>query len=157
MSKRIDISGKKYNMLTVIEYSYTHNGRAYWKCKCDCGNETFVNSQYIKNGSVKSCGCLKTLVQQSEEVIKKKTKTLINSLVEGTSLILLNDNIRTNNKSGVRGVSWSEKKGKWYACIGFQGRNINLGYYDDINDAHKARKLAENQIWGTVKNMVIKE
>lgn len=32
----------------------------YWLCKCECGNETIVSAQHLKNGHTKSCGCLHT-------------------------------------------------------------------------------------------------
>lgn len=147
MAERNDLTGEKFNMLTVIEYSHTQKGRAYWKCKCDCENETFANSQNLKFNKVKSCGCLSLKVQQSEDVVRKKTKSYLASCVEGTSTILLNNNIRSNNNSGFRGVSWNKSRGKWYACIGFQGKNINLGLHSDIQDAIKARKIAEEKLW----------
>lgn len=37
---------------------YDNRKRIVWRCECDCGNEAFVNSCYLKNGHTKSCGCL---------------------------------------------------------------------------------------------------
>ena len=59
MSKRIDITGNKYNMLTVIGVDKQINGIVYWWCKCDCGKITSVRGANLKNGCVKSCGCLR--------------------------------------------------------------------------------------------------
>lgn len=50
--------GKKFNRLTVIEYS-TSNKK--WKCRCDCGKITFVGGYSLQNGITKSCGCLKDI------------------------------------------------------------------------------------------------
>lgn len=58
MSKRIDLTGNKYNLLTVVGYSHTENGNAVWRCKCECGNETLVRGSNLKSNAVKSCGCL---------------------------------------------------------------------------------------------------
>ena len=52
-----DIVGNKYNRLKVLEYAYTKNKRAYWKCLCDCGNEVVVNGKNLRNGLTQSCGC----------------------------------------------------------------------------------------------------
>ena len=61
MGKLIDLTGKRFGKLTVISFAGTkHIGKqaiATWKCKCDCGNETIVNSQDIRTGHTKSCGC----------------------------------------------------------------------------------------------------
>lgn len=59
MSEFIDITGNKYNMLTVLELRRNANGVNMWLCKCDCGNETFVRASNLKSGAVKSCGCLR--------------------------------------------------------------------------------------------------
>lgn len=48
--------GDKYNYLTVIGKS---EKKKYWVCQCDCGNTTEVLDSLLKNGSTKSCGCLK--------------------------------------------------------------------------------------------------
>lgn len=59
MGNFIDLTGQKFGRLTVIkrvENSKTKG--ALWLCKCDCGNETIVQSGNLKNGNSKSCGCL---------------------------------------------------------------------------------------------------
>jgi hypothetical protein len=58
MAVREDLQGQKFNRLNVVEYHGTIKGKAMWKCKCICGNESVVASGNLKNGNVKSCGCL---------------------------------------------------------------------------------------------------
>lgn len=59
MSKKIDITGNKFNRWTVIcrEDSNVHS-QSMWKCLCDCGNIKTVAGFNLKNGASKSCGCL---------------------------------------------------------------------------------------------------
>lgn len=57
MSQRIDLTWKIFGKLTVLEYAYTKNNKAYWKCRCDCGNFCDVPAQTLLNGTVTSCGC----------------------------------------------------------------------------------------------------
>lgn len=59
--KRLDLSGQKYGMLTAIEHTRTNkkNGMAFWKCKCDCGNESEVALGNLRSGHTMSCGCNK--------------------------------------------------------------------------------------------------
>jgi len=60
MPKIIDLTGKKFNMLTAIKLTGKKSrAGVYWLCKCDCGNSTEVVSCNLKSGGVKSCGCLK--------------------------------------------------------------------------------------------------
>ncbi len=42
-------------------------------------------------------------------------------------------------------MSWHKGKKKWCASIGYQGKQIYLGAYDNLDDAIKARKKAENE------------
>ena len=55
----VDFTGQIFGRLTVIEKTDRRsNGSIVWKCKCDCGNETFVRSSSLRNESTQSCGCL---------------------------------------------------------------------------------------------------
>ena len=59
MSKFIDITGNKYNKLTVIKRVTSRiKGVPRWLCQCECGNYTEVDGRNLKNNAVKSCGCL---------------------------------------------------------------------------------------------------
>lgn len=57
----IDITGKKFGHLTVLERVSTPehctSSGAYFKCKCDCGNEKIIMGKSLRNGSTKTCGC----------------------------------------------------------------------------------------------------
>ncbi len=67
MRKTLDLIGKQFGRLTVIEYARTNkSNNSMWKCKCSCGNIKIVNSQKLRAGTTKSCGCL-----NSELVIKR--------------------------------------------------------------------------------------
>lgn len=59
----------------------------------------------------------------------------------------INVGIRSNNTSGVTGVSWHKTFGKWKSQIGYNGECIVLGYFKDFDDAVKARKEAEDKYY----------
>lgn len=47
-----------------------------------------------------------------------------------------------NSSSGVRNVSWCKTKRRWHVQISHNGRSINGGYFDSIEDAtHAAEAL----------------
>lgn len=52
----------------------------------------------------------------------------------------------SNNTSGHTGVSWNKKCGAWGAHITHKRRAINLGLFQDIDDALSARKKAESDL-----------
>lgn len=58
-----DLTNKKFGRLLVLgvgEPFVNKNGQKSkrWLCKCDCGNMTNVRTTHLKNGAIKSCGCI---------------------------------------------------------------------------------------------------
>lgn len=64
---------------------------------------------------------------------------------------LRNQGFRTNNTSGIIGVSWAKAESKWRAVITIDGRTKVLGRFIDIKDAEKCR-LKANAVYGFHKN-----
>lgn len=56
-----------------------------------------------------------------------------------------NMSISKNNKSGITGVSWCKDRNKWRATIMNNGKQISLGYFNNIDDAIKIRKQKEKE------------
>lgn len=55
----IDLTGKKFNKLTVIKFAgHRKKNLLEWLCKCDCGRNVIVTGRDLKSNHVKSCGCL---------------------------------------------------------------------------------------------------
>lgn len=52
-----NLSGMRFGRLVVIQRADRSNG-VYWLCRCDCGKETIVIAQSLKEGKTRSCGCL---------------------------------------------------------------------------------------------------
>ena len=56
---------------------------------------------------------------------------------------IFNSQVRSTNKSGKTGVWWNEKIQKWRAMITVDGKDIILGWFENIQDAIQARVDAE--------------
>ena len=54
---------------------------------------------------------------------------------------------QANSTSGVLGVSWQSDRGKWRAKVGHQGRQINVGSFDDLADAEAAVIAKRNELF----------
>ena len=54
-----------------------------------------------------------------------------------------NTNIRIDNTSGYKGVTWDKQTNKWMSQIGIDGKNIKLGRYFHLKEAIDARENAE--------------
>lgn len=57
MAAFIDLTGRTFSRLTVIERNKDEKKFVNWKCLCICGKITFVRTAMLNNGGVKSCGC----------------------------------------------------------------------------------------------------
>ena len=58
MPPRIDLTGQRFGKLTAIEPVRNKYDKAAWLCRCECGQDTIVITAELRNGHVKSCGCL---------------------------------------------------------------------------------------------------
>jgi hypothetical protein len=58
---------------------------------------------------------------------------------------LRNASLRGDNTSGVCGISWHKGSLRWRAKITANGRQLDIGYYRDFNDAVRARLRAEEK------------
>lgn len=54
-----DLTGKHFGRLTVLEKTEKRQDRyVLWRCRCDCGNEIFVNTKSLTRGTISDCGCI---------------------------------------------------------------------------------------------------
>lgn len=56
--KIIDLTNRRFGLLTVLKLIGRKHGGALWLCKCDCGSIAKCRSDRLKSGANKSCGCL---------------------------------------------------------------------------------------------------
>lgn len=59
MRKKLDLTGQRYGMLTVVQEVDQIKTKRRWLCQCDCGEETIVLMDSLRSGNTKSCGCYK--------------------------------------------------------------------------------------------------
>ena len=67
MAKLIDLTGQKFDMLTVIEKAPSRARHTYWKCKCDCGNLCEKSSESLKRDMRHNCGKCQTKKNKQQE------------------------------------------------------------------------------------------
>ncbi len=57
--------GSKFGLLTVVEYAGwfqkegTKRARHFYRCRCDCGNETVLQERVLAAGLQNACGCVR--------------------------------------------------------------------------------------------------
>ena len=55
--KKLDLSGEKFGLLSVIEAGKQEKSKTTWLCRCECGGTVVIKTAYLRNGDTKSCGC----------------------------------------------------------------------------------------------------
>ena len=71
VGKAKDLTGQKFNKLTVLYRVETGKSGTHWLCQCDCGNQTIVSMAHLTLNHTTSCGCQKHL-KQLEDLTGKK-------------------------------------------------------------------------------------
>jgi len=129
-----NIINKKFNSLFVVEKTTDKkNGSYLYKCICDCGNITYETSARIKNGSKKSCGCLKNV--SIKNLIDKTTKHgkcnhRLYKIFIGMKERCHNKNNKSYNKYGGRGISISKD---WLVdFMNFYNWSMDNGYEENL-------------------------
>ena len=54
---KLDLTGQRFGMLTVLKKSEEKTG--CWICRCECGNEKVVYGTSLRNNTAYSCGCVR--------------------------------------------------------------------------------------------------
>lgn len=134
--------GFENGRLKVVRRAGTKNGKALWECQCKCGNMCKYTTTQLRAFEVESCGCIQKEKARELAPMAGRNRTL----KEGTCLNAFNSEIGKNNTSGIKGVSYHKKSGKWRAQIKVQGKNYYLGLFEEIGDAEAARKNAEENV-----------
>jgi len=52
-----DLTGEKYNKLTILARVFDNRGRSRYKCLCICGNTILVSPWRLTHNVTRSCGC----------------------------------------------------------------------------------------------------
>lgn len=161
MSLKGNQNHKKYNKYDLSgEYGigYTFKGEEFYfdledyeKIKKDCWHID-VNG-YVINGKRKRFHRIIMNLNDSTVPIdhinhQKYDNRKLNLRIVSKSQNAMNQTITTTNTSGVTGVGWHKAKGKWRAYIKVNYKQIELGYYDNFEDAKQARLKAENERFG---------
>ena len=125
---RKDLVGQRFGRLTVVKlagYCTRTNGQKLylWKCRCDCGKETVVRGEFLKNGSVRNCGC--------GRVAHGESKTRLYKIWRGMKDRCTREKHKSWHNYGGRGIRvCDEWKNSFEA---FRDWALANGYRDDLS------------------------
>lgn len=156
----INLMDKKFHFLTVIdgpELRKESNGfnLSYWKCKCDCGEFTWVSVSSLKSSKTKSCGCYNKQRIKETHTKHGQSKTPLYSVWLGMKRRCYKENDKKFRFYGARGIGickewlddfesfyeWS--KGKYKKGLQIDRKNT-YGNYDPSNCRFVTSKVNNN-------------
>ena len=117
MGKFKDLTGMKFNRLTVIEQAGRDSyNKILWLCRCDCGRETITHGRDLVNGHCKSCGCAKNENRREEGRFKGLSQTRPFRIWKGMIRRCNDESCESYPDYGGRGI---EVCNEWQGTQGF--------------------------------------
>ena len=135
MSKLIDMTGEKFGRLTVLERVYDkeredNQHTTFWKCRCECGNYIIASRNHLKDGHIRSCGCLH---DENACIVNKthgKTHERIHAIWTNLKQRCTNPNNAKFKRYGARGIKvcdeWANSFENFYEWSIQHGFDPNL-------------------------------
>ena len=129
----VDLTGRRFNKLIVVEKAYKNGYFVYWRCKCDCGNETIVYSGNLTGGVTRSCGCYNKERIKEANVTHGDSDTRLYSIYLGMKNRCYNKNEPAYNRYGGRGIKvCDEWREKGTGFVSFKQWALKNGYSDKL-------------------------
>ena len=153
--KKIKLTQNQFALVDDCEYEYLNQ----WKwCARRNGNTFYA----VRNSRKTECEKRKLILMH--QVILQRMGIEFEQVdhIDGNGLNNCRSNLRAatkqengcnrnkqkNNTSGRKGVGWNKQHQKWQAQIQVNGKQIHLGYFDDIEDAVRAYNQAAKKHFG---------
>ncbi len=134
MGKFVDITGKRYGKLVVLERGEDYVSpsgyvAANWICKCDCGKNVLVRGCNLKSGATTSCGCERIL--HPNRYVHGMKGSRLYSIWKGMKTRCFNENDASYPDYGGRGITLCDEWENDF--LAFYTWSVNNGYNERLS------------------------
>lgn len=129
----VNLKGHRFGNLLVVERDKNFKKAITWKCICDCGNIKTIIGNNLKNGTTKSCGCVRKKITSERMKTHGKTKTTEYRIWGGMFTRCYNKKVNNYHLYGGRGIKVCDRWSNFQFFLddmGFRPKNKTL---DRIN------------------------
>lgn len=128
--ERQDLTGQRFGRLVVIaESERSRYRKRRWLCRCDCGGETTTDTNKLKSGSTRSCGCLRDEAAAGRQYKHGGKGTRLYNIWKNARQRCRNKKSPDFKDYGARGIQFSEE---WDDFEKFREWSTANGYTDDL-------------------------
>lgn len=134
MAQFLDLTGQRFGRLTVqelVQRDSAANGYVTkWKCRCDCGGTTITRTACLRNGTTRSCGCLRSELSAARKRVHNGKGTRLYAIWKGICSRCHNTHRSCYDRYGGRGISMCDE---WRDFATFREWAHANGYNDKLS------------------------
>ena len=125
---KLNLLGKRFGMLTVINEAPKQGRWSCWLCKCDCGKEKIVKTDNLVRGFTKSCGCSTIKLQLKSRKVDMHSRDRLYRIYYKIKRRCNRPNVKYYSSKGVK--LCEEWNNDYYS---FYNWAMNNGYKDNLS------------------------
>lgn len=131
----IDMRGRVFGRLTVVERAGSMKTNVAWRCLCVCGIACVVAGNRLRQGKTTSCGCFRKELRAAKSTIHGESTTRLFRVWTGMKTRCTNPNSVGWHNYGGRGVTvcaeWTEfERFRDWACANGYAVDLTIDRID---------------------------
>lgn len=132
MSKAIELSGKRFGKLVVLNREGAIGKHSAWLCQCDCGQRKRIRADHLIYGRTVSCGCYEISARENgNHFTHGGSGTRLYSIWNGMIKRCTNKHCLAYPNYGGRGISVCESWASDFSV--FREWAVSNGYNDELS------------------------